>query len=55
VEAASYAAYAAVYAYGSYAITDPGSFEAEFAWQQEQLRRLAGTSMGNSASARSSG
>jgi hypothetical protein len=42
LEAASYAAYASVYAYGGYAITDPASFEPEFAWQQEQLRRLAG-------------
>jgi hypothetical protein len=54
LESASYAAYATVYAYGGYAITDPGSFEAEFAWQREQLRALAHTSTANSASARSS-
>jgi hypothetical protein len=41
LEAASYAAYAAVYAYGGYAVTDPSAFEAEFAWQVEQLRQLA--------------
>jgi hypothetical protein len=41
LEAASYAAYASVYAYGGYAVTDPASFEPEFAWQQAQLRRLA--------------
>jgi hypothetical protein len=40
LEAASYAAYAAVYAYGGYAVNDPASFEPEFAWQLEQLRRL---------------
>jgi hypothetical protein len=54
LEAASYAAYAAVYAYGGYAITDPASFEPEFAWQRQQLQRLAGASMAHSASARSS-
>jgi hypothetical protein len=41
LEAASYAAYAAVYAYGGYAVNDPASFETEFAWQVEQLRELA--------------
>src|SRR4051794_21601611 len=41
LEAASYAAYASVYAYGGYAISDPASFEPEFAWQCEALRRLA--------------
>ena len=54
LEAASYAAYAAVYAYGGYAITDPTNFEGEFAWQQEQLRRLTGTGRPDSASARAS-
>ena len=41
LEAASYAAYASVYAYGGYAVSDPSAFEAEFAWQVEQLRELA--------------
>ena len=42
LDAASYAAYATVYAYGGYAINDPQSFEAEFAWQVERFRELAG-------------
>ncbi|MEO8022971.1 hypothetical protein [Polaromonas sp.] len=42
LEAAGYAAYAAVYAYGGYAVTDPSAFEGEFAWQIEKLRELAG-------------
>ena len=41
LEAASYAAYASVYAYGGYAINDPSSFEAEHAWQVEALKALA--------------
>ena len=40
--AASYAACATVYAYGGYAVNDPQSFEAEFAWQVEKFRELAG-------------
>ena len=42
LEAASYAAYAAVYAYGGYAVNDPSAFEGEFAWQVDQLKALAG-------------
>ena len=42
LDAASYAAYATVYAYGGYAVNDPQSFEAEFAWQGERFRELAG-------------
>ena len=42
LDAASYAAYATVYAYGGYAVNDPQSFEAEFAWQIEKFRELAG-------------
>ena len=42
LDAVSYAAYATVYAYGGYAVNDPQSFEAEFAWQAEKLRELAG-------------
>ncbi|MDB5243942.1 MAG: hypothetical protein JWP57_4568 [Spirosoma sp.] len=40
LEAADYAAYAAVYAYGRYAVNDPTSFEPEFAWQAQCLRGL---------------
>ena len=41
LDAANYAAYAAVYAYGGYAVKDPAAFEPEFEWQVQQLRRLA--------------
>jgi len=41
LEAAGYAAYATVYAYGGYAINDRSAFESEFAWQVDALRRLA--------------
>jgi hypothetical protein len=41
LEAASYAAYAAVYAYGGYAVNDPAAFAGEFEWQAGQLRQLA--------------
>ena len=43
LEAASYSAYAIVYAYGRYAVNDPSSFEPEFAWQVAELRRLSRT------------
>lgn len=44
LEAASYAAYAAVYAQGgSGAVSDRASFEPEFAWQRGALGALAGT------------
>jgi hypothetical protein len=42
LEAASYAAYAFVYAYGGHAVSDPSAFEPEDAWQAGELRRLAG-------------
>ena len=42
LEAASYAAYACVYAYGGYAVNDRASFEPEFAWQVQELGRLSG-------------
>lgn len=42
LEAASYAAYAAVYAYGGYAVNDPSAFESEFAWQVETFKTLCG-------------
>ncbi|HSV53658.1 MAG TPA: hypothetical protein VLJ57_16195 [Burkholderiaceae bacterium] len=41
LDAAGYAAYATVYAYGGYAVTDPSAFEGEFAWQVLTLRALA--------------
>jgi hypothetical protein len=41
LEAAGYAAYATVYSYGGYAVSDRTAFEAEFAWQVDELRRLA--------------
>lgn len=41
LEAASHAAYAAVYAYGGYAINDPAAFEPEYSWQAQELARLA--------------
>lgn len=41
LEAASYAAYASVYAYGGYAVSDPSAFEPEDTWQADELRRLA--------------
>ncbi|MEJ5992675.1 putative immunity protein [Ramlibacter sp. PS3R-8] len=42
LEAADYAAYASVYAYGGYAVNDRASFEPEFVWQVQELERLAG-------------
>jgi hypothetical protein len=41
LEAAGYAAYAAIYGYGGYAVTDPSAFEGEFAWQVEKFKELA--------------
>jgi len=42
LQAASYAAYALVYADGGYAaVAQPEAFEPEFAWQLRTLRRLA--------------
>ena len=38
--AADYAAYAAVYAYGGYAVNDRAAFEPEFDWQVQTLRDL---------------
>lgn len=40
LQAASYAAYATVYAYGGYAVRDPDSFVPEYAWQVTALRDL---------------
>lgn len=40
LEAASYAAYATVYAYGGYAVQDPSAFEPEHQWQVQALRQL---------------
>ena len=44
LDAAAYAAYASVYAYGGYAISDPASFDDEFKWQVEKFRELAAAS-----------
>lgn len=41
LDAASYSAYAVVYAYGRYAVNDPSAFDGEFAWQVETLQALA--------------
>ncbi len=41
LEAADYASYAAVYAYGSYAVAEPSAFDAEFEWQLQELARIA--------------
>ena len=40
LQAAEYAAYATVYAYGAYAITDPDAFAEEFAWQVSAFKGL---------------
>lgn len=41
LDAASYAAYAAVYAYSGSAVTDPSAFDGEFRWQVRELEWLA--------------
>ena len=41
LDAASYAAYASVYAYGGYAVNDPSAFQGEYQWQVEKLRELS--------------
>lgn len=41
LEAADYAAYAVVYAYGGYAVSDPSAFDDEFRWQLAEFKRLA--------------
>jgi hypothetical protein len=41
LEAASYAAYAGVYAYSGHAVTDPSAFNDEFRWQIATFRELA--------------
>lgn len=46
LDAAGYAAYAVVYAYGGYAVADPSAFEGEFAWQVDKLRELAARQAG---------
>jgi hypothetical protein len=40
LDAANYAAYATVYAYGGYAISDPAAFAPEFEWQVEKWEEL---------------
>jgi len=54
LQAAGYAAYASVYAYGGYAVSDPASFDPEIAWQCDELRRLAQHSAGACAVASAS-
>lgn len=46
LEAASYAAYATVYAYSGSAVMDPTAFEPEFRWQVKELQRLSGPGAG---------
>jgi len=41
LDAANYAAYATVYAYGGYAISDPAAFEPEFEWQLAKWTELS--------------
>lgn len=41
LDAASYAAYAAVYAYSGSAVVDRSAFDGEFRWQVAELQRLA--------------
>jgi hypothetical protein len=42
LDAANYAAYATVYAYGGYAISDPAAFAPEFEWQVAKWTELIG-------------
>lgn len=42
LEATSYAAYASVYSYSGYAVTEPAAFEDEFAWQVDKFKELRG-------------
>jgi hypothetical protein len=41
LEAASYAAYASVYAYSGHAVNDPSAFGEEFRWQISTFEKLA--------------
>lgn len=41
LDAASYAAYASVYGYGGYAVSDPSAFQGEYEWQLGKLRDLS--------------
>ena len=40
LQAASYSAYACVYAYSVHAVSDPSAYAVEFAWQIEQLESI---------------
>lgn len=40
VNAAEYAAYAAVYSYASHTVTDPSAYEKEYQWQVDTLEKL---------------
>jgi len=46
LDAASYAAYAAVYAYSGSAVTDPSAYDEEFRWQVAELARLSASDPG---------
>lgn len=41
LQAAGYAAYASVYSYASYAVTDPSAYASEHAWQIDMLKQLS--------------
>ena len=43
LQAASYSAYASVYAYSAHAVSDPSAYAVEFAWQIEQLQSIMGS------------
>lgn len=40
VDAAEYTAYALVYSYASYSVTDPGAYESEYGWQVECWKKI---------------
>ncbi len=47
LDAAEYAAYARVYAYASYAVTEPDAFTSEYDWQVKELNRLVAKRQAN--------
>ena len=47
LDAAEYAAYATVYGYGGYAVSDPDSFASEYVWQVSTFESLAATQFAN--------
>ena len=40
LDAADYAAYAKVYSYASYAVTEPDAYAEEYQWQVNRLRQI---------------